>query len=225
MAPPAGTADRGRAGRTRAAAGIATTPHPGATSRPVSIAATGRVPDTVTGESGTRARKSVPPAKADRRLSRAGPCCHKPLMPVQLVTALEHRASLRRDPAAPSAARRALARWFEPLLEMSELQRVKLLTSELVTNAVVHGRGEITLHTRLSDDGVLVDVIDEGGGFDYTLSRPSVEDVGGRGLMIVDAEARRWGIRERTSHVWFELARSSIKPDLRVSGFASVQGR
>ena len=31
------------------------------------------------------------------------------------------------------------------------------------------------------------------------------DDVGGRGLGIVERMTRRWGIREGTTHVWFEL--------------------
>lgn len=57
--------------------------------------------------------------------------------------------------------RRSMERWLGPVLDTSELDRVKLLTSELVTNAVVHGTGQINLHARLDEDRVLVEVVDE----------------------------------------------------------------
>jgi hypothetical protein len=55
---------------------------------------------------------------------------------------------------------------------------------------------------------VLVEVIDEGSGFERVVRRNDFEDVGGRGLTIVESQASRWGIHEGTTHVWFELERS-----------------
>lgn len=124
------------------------------------------------------------------------------------MTTPEHQDRLARDLTAPGAGRRAVERWFGALLEPSELGNVKLLTSELVTNAVVHGTGKITLHARFHDERVLVDVVDEGHGFERALRKRDFDDVGGRGLTIVDATASRWGIHEGTTHVWFELQRS-----------------
>ncbi len=129
-------------------------------------------------------------------------------MSLELMTTPEHQESLPRDGTAPGAARRAIERWFGPQLEPAELESVKLLTSELVSNAVVHGVGKITLRARLGDNRVLVEVLDEGGGFERTLRKRDFEEVGGRGLAIVDAEASRWGVHEGTTHVWFELERS-----------------
>ena len=129
-------------------------------------------------------------------------------MSLELMTTPEHQESLPRDGTAPGAARRAVDRWFGERLESAELESLKLLTSELVTNAVVHGVGKITLHARLDDDRVLVEVVDEGHGFERTLHKRDFDEVGGRGLAIVDAEASRWGIHEGTTHVWFELERS-----------------
>jgi hypothetical protein len=54
----------------------------------------------------------------------------------------------------------------------------------------------------------LVEVIDEGSGFERVVREHSFEDLHGRGLDIVDAEASRWGLYEGTTHVWFEIERS-----------------
>lgn len=108
---------------------------------------------------------------------------------------------------APGIARRSLADWLAPAVGDSELETAKLLVSELVTNAVVHGRGAITLRAKLDDDRLLVEVIDEGRGFEQTVRQQDFASIGGRGLAIVDAEASRWGIHEGTTHVWFELER------------------
>jgi anti-sigma regulatory factor (Ser/Thr protein kinase) len=112
------------------------------------------------------------------------------------------------SPAAPGLARRYLASkataWPAELLDV-----VTLLTSELVTNAVVHGCGPVEL--RVSDDGDRIKVEVSDGNPD-PLSRaggPPDANQGGRGLLIVDSLADRWGYRPRRTPpgktVWFEL--------------------
>jgi anti-sigma regulatory factor (Ser/Thr protein kinase) len=110
---------------------------------------------------------------------------------------------------APGIARRSLVDWFgrAPAVDASKLDAAKLLVSELVTNAVVHGLGEITLRATLDENRLLVEVIDQGLGFERTVRKQDFASVGGRGLAIVDAEASRWGIHDGTTHVWFELER------------------
>jgi anti-sigma regulatory factor (Ser/Thr protein kinase) len=116
-------------------------------------------------------------------------------------------------------ARRQLAQWVGPDLASDELHRMKLLASELVTNAVLHGHGKITLRAQLDDDRALVEVIDEGSGFEHEIRRREFDDLHGRGLAIVDSESSRWGVHEGTTHVWFELERrgprvgANAKPD------------
>lgn len=115
---------------------------------------------------------------------------------------------LPRTHEAPWLARRQLARWLGSELSSQELHRAKLLTSELITNAVLHGRGRITLRADLNDDRALVEVIDEGRGFEHRIRERDFTDVHGRGLAIVESESSRWGVHEGTTHVWFELERS-----------------
>lgn len=114
---------------------------------------------------------------------------------------------LPRDRHAPWVARRSLGDWFGTVLEHDELHTAKLLTSELVTNAVLHGQGQIVLRAQLDDDRVLVEVIDEGQGFEHEVRHRDFEDLHGRGLAIVETESSRWGIHDGTTHVWFELER------------------
>lgn len=104
-------------------------------------------------------------------------------------------------------ARRLLARWLGAELESDELHKAKLLASELVTNAVLHGKGTITFRANLDDDRALVEVIDEGTGFEHEIRRREFDELHGRGLAIVDSESSRWGVHEGTTHVWFELER------------------
>jgi anti-sigma regulatory factor (Ser/Thr protein kinase) len=113
--------------------------------------------------------------------------------------------SLQRDASAATVARRAAERLFAAALDRRRLGDLALVVSELVTNAVVHGRGAITL--RLQRDGEIArgEVVDEGGGFARQIRERGPDDVGGRGLMIVESLSSRWGVYEGTTHVWFEL--------------------
>jgi anti-sigma regulatory factor (Ser/Thr protein kinase) len=116
---------------------------------------------------------------------------------------------LHREATAPRAARALLREWYAGELSEVELDTATLLVSELVSNAVCHGRGKITLRAHLDDGRLLVDVIDEGSFLETALRRHDLDGPsgGGRGLMIVDAASSRWGIESGTAHVWFELER------------------
>jgi anti-sigma regulatory factor (Ser/Thr protein kinase) len=119
------------------------------------------------------------------------------------------RLELRLAPTveAPWIARRRLTERFAQELEHDELEDARLLSSELVTNAVVHGHGDIQLSALLNDVRLTVEVSDKGEGFERTAPRSGPGTVGGHGLNIVNAVASRWGIEQGTSHVWFELER------------------
>jgi anti-sigma regulatory factor (Ser/Thr protein kinase) len=121
----------------------------------------------------------------------------------------DHRIqiTLARDERAPSVARRLIERSFGDWLDPEELDRAKLAVSELATNAVLHGEGEITLLADIDESRLLVEVIDEGSGFEYAVRESAFDQVGGRGLNIIDAETSRWGMHEGTTHVWFEIER------------------
>jgi anti-sigma regulatory factor (Ser/Thr protein kinase) len=128
---------------------------------------------------------------------------------------------------APGVARRLLRDWFAPALANGVLATARLLVSELVTNAVCHGRGKITLRAQLFDERLLVEVIDEGQTFKRELrDRDSVRiGAGGLGLSIVDAESSRWGIRRGTTRVWFELDRPKLGSKLLGNDLTTVAGR
>jgi anti-sigma regulatory factor (Ser/Thr protein kinase) len=83
-----------------------------------------------------------------------------------------------------------------------------LLTSELVTNAVRHSCGPIEVQARFCSARVLrVEVCDTGHA-PIAAATPAVDDVGGRGLYLVDALADAWGTEHHGTgkRVWFELS-------------------
>ncbi|MBV9838115.1 MAG: ATP-binding protein [Solirubrobacterales bacterium] len=114
---------------------------------------------------------------------------------------------LTRGQSAPRDARRLIDSSFGSTLQRAELESAKLCISELVTNALVHGRGTIRLRLALDEDKLLVEVIDEGAGFEREVRVEDFEQLGGWGLTIVDAVSSRWGVHDGTTHVWFELER------------------
>jgi anti-sigma regulatory factor (Ser/Thr protein kinase) len=114
---------------------------------------------------------------------------------------------LPRDRGASRLARQLVAERFGAQLTAEELDTVRLLMSELVNNAVLHGQGQITMKAQADSRQIRVDVIDGGTGFERHVRRTGFDALGGRGLQIVEAESSRWGITEGTTHVWFELER------------------
>jgi anti-sigma regulatory factor (Ser/Thr protein kinase) len=112
---------------------------------------------------------------------------------------------LPRDPIAASRARRLLDELSAGRLDANQLDRSKLLVSELVNNAVLHGQGKITLRADLDEDRVRVEVIDEGSGFERVVRDNALSRIGGWGLTLVETESSRWGVHEGTTHVWFEI--------------------
>lgn len=128
--------------------------------------------------------------------------------------AVELSINLERDASAAAAARRAVERHFDGAFDSRRISELALIVSELVTNAVLHGRGSITLILQRDGDIARGEVIDEGGGFENQVRERGPHDTGGRGLVIVEALARRWGIHEGTTHVWFELDARRASPEV-----------
>nr|WP_079038245.1 SpoIIE family protein phosphatase [Streptomyces sp. NBRC 110028] len=116
---------------------------------------------------------------------------------------------------ARELAREQLESWgLEGLADTTEL-----LVSELVTNALRYGEGEIRL--RLLLDRTLVCEVWDGNLVQPRRRRARDTDEGGRGLQLVGLLSAGWGSR-RTPHgktVWFELA----LPDGESSGPDSVE--
>ena len=118
------------------------------------------------------------------------------------------RLSLPSSPHAPARARRAIEA-LSGTLDPDLVEQLKLLATELVTNSCRHAtsRGEPIGVVLSSDDNVVrLSVSDCGPGFSAPEAAADPESESGRGLFIVDALAKRWGIEtEGGSRVWCEL--------------------
>ena len=84
---------------------------------------------------------------------------------------------------------------------------VALLVSEVATNALVHGAGDVEVKVVRQGDRLRVEVSDGS----HELPRPrtvGLDAEGGRGLALVDALAADWGTAPSATGkvVWFEVA-------------------
>jgi anti-sigma regulatory factor (Ser/Thr protein kinase) len=120
-------------------------------------------------------------------------------------------------PAEPTSARIArefgvgAARGWHLVIDQEAL---KIVISELVTNAVQHSEPPIHLRMRRRPASVVVEVDDAGPGFDPAVERSTSS----RGLRIVAALSDDWGV-DRLEHgqrAWAEL---SLGTDVRTNGF------
>jgi len=110
--------------------------------------------------------------------------------------------NLPRSPDSVSAARQ-LVNGHTTSLGAQERQDAALMVSELVTNAIVHGVGAISLRIDVEADTVRVEVADEGNVALAPSPEPGAH--GGWGLRIVEQLADDWGILEGSTKVWFQL--------------------
>ena len=122
----------------------------------------------------------------------------------------------RRLPASPEAAsvaRHALDDLGDAVSD-SRLRDVRLLVSEVVTNAVRHANlaagDAIELVVELNRRTLRVEVHDPGGGFVPSTPAPDPTRPSGWGLYLVAELADRWGVDSaETTRVWFEFDRAA----------------
>jgi anti-sigma regulatory factor (Ser/Thr protein kinase) len=110
------------------------------------------------------------------------------------------------DNAAAARARRFVSDTLRAWGHEDAIADAELLVSELVTNAVLHARSETRVTVEREGTTVRVSVCDDSS------ARPRLRNYGpdavtGRGLVIVDRIAQRWGIdpSDAGKCVWFEI--------------------
>jgi serine phosphatase RsbU (regulator of sigma subunit)/anti-sigma regulatory factor (Ser/Thr protein kinase) len=139
---------------------------------------------------------------------------------------LVRRVRLPNDRRTPAAARALVRSVLEDAGLAGLLNEALLLTTELSTNAVVHANTELDIEVSADQTGLTVTVTDFAPGPVEQLAvgpRNESVDIGevaerGRGLLLVDHFASRWGtVHEGTGKgVWFRLELRSA-PSLAAS--------
>ena len=114
------------------------------------------------------------------------------------------------DPSAVPAARRFAGQAAADLGGDAEcIDKTKLLVTEVATNAVVHAHSPIrlTVQSGSSHDGVRVEVRDDDPTPPPLPQAPPPDATSGRGLWLVSALARRWGVNrnKKGKTIWFEV--------------------
>jgi anti-anti-sigma factor len=121
---------------------------------------------------------------------------------------------LPRNSSAPGLARAEVRAVLPGRISDSDRATLTLLTSELVTNAVIHPEpgveGAVGLRVTAYPDRVRVEVYDDGSGFELEDLPPRPREAGGHGLIVVDGVSSRWGTTRGGDDtpgfsVWFEL--------------------
>jgi len=130
-------------------------------------------------------------------------------MKVQRSIAFSVVASLELQPdhTAAARARRFVGDTLRAWGLDGEVPDAELLVSELVTNAIMHARSPASVSVDRRGSLFRIAVCDDSS------SKPRVQDYGpravtGRGMLLVDRIADRWGVEElgRGKCVWFEVA-------------------
>ncbi|MFD0033651.1 SpoIIE family protein phosphatase [Streptomyces sp. NPDC055059] len=137
------------------------------------------------------------------------------------------RAAATFDPVGRSVAtarafvRDTLQGWGFPDI----IDDAVVLTSELVTNAVVHAGTSAEVLCLRTDDGVRVEVADRYPEREIPLQQSAInmgnpDREGGRGLQLCAALATRWGVDYTPTHklVWFQLALPQRSVGTRTAG-------
>ena len=115
-------------------------------------------------------------------------------------------------PPAPTAATRARSEVTARLasrVDPRPLEDVRLLVTELITNALRHGSlragDRVSLRAAVDGDVVRIEVRDPGRDGDVAPRKPGLTG-GGYGLQLVKLLARRWGVeRDGGTLVWCEV--------------------
>ena len=122
---------------------------------------------------------------------------------------MDEEVTLPDGPEGASFARRAMRRAAELWrLDREMTETALLLVSELATNAIRHGTPPVRLSLHLERDRLRVEVTDSSPTLPHVDS-PGPDQLGGRGLQIVQQLAATWGAssspRKLGKTVWFEL--------------------
>jgi anti-sigma regulatory factor (Ser/Thr protein kinase) len=113
------------------------------------------------------------------------------------------------EPHSVPRARERVIALAEPFVAATRIADLRLVISEVITNAVRHGGdGDMLVAVTPKPGYLCVTVTDTGDGF---APRPRAfepdDDDGGFGLFLVERLTRRWGLtrENHNTRVWFEF--------------------
>ena len=116
--------------------------------------------------------------------------------------------TFRADPHAVARARERVVQAAAPFVDAARIPDLRLVVSEVITNAVRHGgEGDMVVAVTPKPEFLCVQVTDTGDGFAPRPRAYGPDDDGGFGLFLVERLTRRWGLTREDSNtrVWFEF--------------------
>jgi DNA-binding NarL/FixJ family response regulator len=118
------------------------------------------------------------------------------------------RTGLENDLTSPRLARQLARTTLSGWCDDDVLSSLELLISELVANGVEHADSAVDVRIAVGTTSVRVEVSDQSASMPV-LRSPALDSPNGRGMLIVDNAAARWGVLARRTGkcVWFELPR------------------
>jgi anti-sigma regulatory factor (Ser/Thr protein kinase) len=111
-------------------------------------------------------------------------------------------------PESVPQARESVVEVAEPFVDETRIPDLRLVISEVITNAVRHGgEGEMLVAVTPKPGYLCVQVTDTGDGFAPRPRAYEPDEDGGFGLFLVEQLTRRWGLTRENSNtrVWFEF--------------------
>jgi serine phosphatase RsbU (regulator of sigma subunit)/anti-sigma regulatory factor (Ser/Thr protein kinase) len=124
------------------------------------------------------------------------------------------RLRIAPEPGNVALVRQQVSARLAELTGRIDIDAVLLATSELVTNGIRHGQGEVDVRLTYSPGYLRLAVTDAGGGVPHR--EPGTDDgLGGRGLLLVDAVAGSWGVERHPTGgktVWADFTLLPVQP-------------
>jgi len=123
--------------------------------------------------------------------------------------------TLAPQPEAVAEARERVMALAEPFVDEGRLPDLRLVMSEVITNAVRHGGdGDVLVAVTPKQEFLCVQVTDTGDGFAPRPRAYAPDEDGGFGLFLIERLTRRWGLTREDSNtrVWFEFDFSGAVP-------------
>lgn len=123
--------------------------------------------------------------------------------------ATRHEFLLKAHPSSVAEARHRVLELAEPLVEEERLGDLRLVLSEVVSNAVRHGSNTeaIMLAVTPKQGYLCVQVTDSGNGLAPRPRATVPDENGGWGFFLIEYMTRRWGMtrEDHQTRVWFEF--------------------
>src|SRR4051812_47693821 len=112
------------------------------------------------------------------------------------------------EPRSVPHARERVIELAEPFISAARIADLRLVISEVITNAVRHGGdGDMVVVVTPRQSYLCVQVTDTGDGFAPRPRAFDPDDGGGFAFFLIEPLTRRWGLTRENSNtrVWFEF--------------------